>query len=471
MRQRHVRFAFQAAVLALASYACNAIVDPTSSPAEGDGGLDGSEADGSSPPDAGAHTDADASENAPDADAADAFPDALDANVPLTCLRSFGDSSEQVTYGVAMDTQGKLFIAGYHAGALDFGSGALPSSDSGGFGGVHVAKFDETCALLWARGWAGGSPGRPSTVTMAVTAAGDVWLAGAQKYTLVNGSDGEVVNQILYGGSINTYAMTLDPLGNICTTGELLGVEGDFGGGPLPSSGANLFVAKLDANGGHIWSKSFGVDATPSTIAAAPNGDVLVTGYYQEDIDFGGGSLGSGGRRSFLARLAAADGSHVWSQGWSMHFPIVATSPGGDVYLGGRIDNKGVTFGPGVTIAPDAGQSFVAKFAGDGGAVWAFGLDDKILGGIAATATDVRTFGNALASYRASDGQVVWRQPLQPLGGSILESTQGLAVGPAGETVAAAGYTGTISTPGHTITSKSQPGMPPLRDIMLLRRP
>lgn len=68
------------------------------------------------------------------------------------------------------------------------------------------------------------------------------------------------------GGEQLATAMAADAMGNVLVTGHFTG-EIDFGGGPLTSAGTlpgptDVFVAKLDAAGHPLWSKRFGDTAS-----------------------------------------------------------------------------------------------------------------------------------------------------------------------------------------------------------------
>jgi hypothetical protein len=86
----------------------------------------------------------------------------------------------------------------------------------------------------------------------------------------------------------------------------------DFGGGTLTStggqadSGANIFVAKFDTAGNHLWSRGFGGPAgqTPSALAVDSTGAAILTGTFNGTIDFGGNPMmNTGGTDVFLAKL------------------------------------------------------------------------------------------------------------------------------------------------------------------------
>ena len=68
-----------------------------------------------------------------------------------------------------------------------------------------------------------------------------------------------------------------------------------------------MFLAKLDAAGGHRWSKRFGDahDELGITVAADGAGNALLTGDLDGTIDFGLGPLVSAGALNmFVAKFA-----------------------------------------------------------------------------------------------------------------------------------------------------------------------
>lgn len=117
-----------------------------------------------------------------------------------------------------------------------------------------------------------------------------------------------------YRGSVASTA--LDRSGNLLIAGHFQG-ELDLGGEPLKSPTGAWFLAKLDAQGNHVWSKRFrGSIVAFSSIATDPWENVVLTGNVDGISDFGGGPLYPMGRFQhdmFVAKFAA-DGSHQWSK-------------------------------------------------------------------------------------------------------------------------------------------------------------
>ncbi len=82
----------------------------------------------------------------------------------------------------------------------------------------------------------------------------------------------------------------------------------DFGGGSMNSAGGrDIFVAKLaGADGSHIWSRHFGspYEDGGSAVALDASGNPIVTGNFLGMVDFGGGSVGhTTGRDAFVLKL------------------------------------------------------------------------------------------------------------------------------------------------------------------------
>jgi hypothetical protein len=80
----------------------------------------------------------------------------------------------------------------------------------------------------------------------------------------------------------------------------------NLGGTLLSGSGLDVFVAKYDTNGSHVWSRRFGGFDTQisNSVAVNSTGEVSVTGYFANSIDFGTGPMtGLGSYDAFLASI------------------------------------------------------------------------------------------------------------------------------------------------------------------------
>jgi hypothetical protein len=97
-----------------------------------------------------------------------------------------------------------------------------------------------------------------------------------------------------FGKQVMTYSSSVvDKEGNVYTTGRLFREEVDFNPGRdsfiLQSKGLNdIFVFKLNSSGNFLWAKQFGSfdEDWGVDIALDKSGNVYVTGYFSETVDF-----------------------------------------------------------------------------------------------------------------------------------------------------------------------------------------
>jgi hypothetical protein len=195
-----------------------------------------------------------------------------------------------------------------------------------------------------------------------------------------------------YGGSGDQEVLGIaaGANGDLIVTGRFEGSL-PFGAPPLIAAGSqDVFVARFSPTGQHLWSLQAG-DAefqTPTGLAVAPNGDIIVGGYFNGTMTVGGTSVTApGGTDPFLLRLTA-NGDLVWLRrfvaGEDAHVRAVAVDGSGNPVVFGDCQVS-INLGGG---AVDCGSQsmFLAKLPPSG-----------------ATPTWVKTFGGATASEVALD--------------------------------------------------------------------
>jgi hypothetical protein len=254
----------------------------------------------------------------------DAFLAKLDASGGHVFSKRFGDTAGQSAEGVAVDGSKNVIITGYTFGSVDFGAGTQPNQGPGS--DVFVAKFGPSGSLAWGKLFGDGA------------------------------------DQLGYG-------VAAGPAGDVVVTGGFLGTI-DFGNNPLSSSGGkDLFVARLDPSGSHVWSKRFGdgADQTGLAVAVDGAGNAVVTGSFSGTLDFGGAfQITSAGGQDLFAVKLDPSGNVLWAHGYGdvadQHGRGVAIDGSGNAILSGDFSGK-ITFAP--TLLTSAGQAdiFIAKLA------------------------------------------------------------------------------------------------------------
>lgn len=178
-------------------------------------------------------------------------------------------------------------------------------------------------------------------------------------------------------------AVAADANGNVYITGEFSAVV-DFDPGSgidtfRSAGGRDVFLVKYDADGNYLWVKVIGGIAAEQagSVATDANGNVYMTGRFNDTIDFGGNSkLGSlGSTDAYIAKYDSA-GNYLWA----ISYGTIQDDYGSDL----AIDNQGNIYVTGkhyksrtisiYTIWEPA--AFVAKFDTDGNLLW----DGSIVG-------------------------------------------------------------------------------------------
>jgi hypothetical protein len=265
--------------------------------------------------------------------------------------------------GLAVDRAGNLVVAGFLNGVLEIGGVTLssapthysccPQNDVAHSEDVFIAKLDPNGHALFAKSF--GDGGTQYALSLALGSNDDIYVLGDYESTI------------------------------------------DFGGGPL-STGApyvpygsknpyNVFVVRFDANGNHVFSRSFGdsnAGARSGAIAIDPFGDVVFDGYFGGSIAFDSTmftargvldpldqNVVERGGDAFLAKLTA-DGHVVWSRSFghagSTQLPLAtAIDAVGNVHIAGSfqgtLDLGGTALTSHVSCAPGdyAYDGFIAK--------------------------------------------------------------------------------------------------------------
>ncbi len=225
------------------------------------------------------------------ADVYDAFVVKLSSEGEHIYSRRFGGANTQLLRGITTDQQGNAAAVGYFYGDMKLGGLSLTSA---GDYDIVVTKLDPD---------------------------GDVLFA--QRY-----GDDEAQT---------AYQVAFDQAGNILFCGGFAGTVNFGGDSLAAQSAGAVFVAKLSPTGHHTWSRRLGgpFNQVAYSLAVDSADQVIVTGYYEGTASMGGPLLlPTAGLREpniFVAKLEA-DGDHIWSRG----VPVSGNQDAGAVARGWR---------------------------------------------------------------------------------------------------------------------------------------
>jgi len=306
-----------------------------------------------------------------------------------------------VLYDVATGPDGSVFLAGLIKGTVDLGGGPLGTVNTYS---AFVAKYDKNGDHSYSRRFGVvGSIGGAQAQAIAVDGAGNAVIAAGMYGSLVdfggvklNPSAGtfavvkiDPAGNVLYAKqfvgvnaglvdasmtvvTLGNYDIAVDPKGDVFLAGDFTG-NVNFGTPALTGKGGkDIFVAKLDPMGGHLWSKSFGNtgDQIATHVAVDMFGNPAVTGVFPDYLDLGNGIfLNSGTSKEHVFGLKLdTDGSYLWALGSSgsalskVSSTSVAVSALGEVVFSGTTKDM---FSFGMVPAQSGGffDTYVAKLA------------------------------------------------------------------------------------------------------------
>lgn len=316
----------------------------------------------------------------------DAYVAAFTPSGGYSWSKSFGDTSLQVSRGVAIDDAGRVFLIGYFQGTIDLGGGPLTSA--GGHDIWLAALTGGSGSHIWSRRFGDASMqvgwGIDATAQGALAIIGHAQgsvdfgggpLTSAGQYDLFVarfGATGTHVWSHLYGDpEVQAgFGVQIDDatqeLNVLCQFNGTI----DLGGGPLTSAGANdICLAKLTAAGIHLWSRRFGgtLAEYPRGIDVTPEGVIATTGFFEGTCDFGGGPLASAGDSDIFIATYDGEGHHVTSQCFGDDTTQVAQGiafdPDGDLVGVGGIMGT-VNFGGNPLTSYGLFDAYLVKFGG-----------------------------------------------------------------------------------------------------------
>lgn len=406
--------------------------------------------------------------------------------------KRFGDADYQTGRVVASDPSGYVLLGAYLAGGTDFGGGLVTSAGTIDAG---VVKLDPDGNHIWSKALGGSYEDRVDAIT--TDASGNVIVAGTfggtvdfgggpltstgpvnlSAYVVKLDADGNHLWSVTFPGDgfQQVTSVATDAAENVVVTGYFV-MTANFGGNPITSAGApgkaDGFLVKLDAGGNHIWSEAFGADGDDvvAGVAADDDDNVIITGAFQNTVDFGGGPLTSvQSNDAFVAKLDPS-GGHVWSKQFGGQSEqagrAVASDATGDTLVVGTFRST-VDFGGGALTSAGQGDVFVVKLDVSGNHVWSNrygGSESESVVSLAADASgNVLVLGeNGFAPIDLGGGSLgpgIFVAKLDASGSHVwssgfdAEHAYSMAIDPSDNVLFTGGFLGTVDFGGGQMTS------------------
>ena len=231
-------------------------------------------------------------------------------------VKTFGSTLSDRCDAIALDSSGNIYAVGYFNGTINMGGTNLVST---GGRDVFIVKYNNAGAHVWSRKF--GSVGDEIAYAVTVDSADDVYMSGffqgtsnfgttnmssanggldtfVAKYTGANG--GGVWSKRFSPNNSDdiSYGIAACPDGGLVVGGIFQGTINLGGTNHPPTGGYNMYIVKLNATtGGWIWDFAFGgvIDDFVYAVAVDSANNVLMGGFFNGTVNFGGGNITTAG--------------------------------------------------------------------------------------------------------------------------------------------------------------------------------
>lgn len=276
-----------------------------------------------------------------------------DTNGGKQWTRQLGTTGDDLATGIASDSAGNIYVAGYTNGALD------GNTNSGG-NDFFIVKYDNNGNKLWTR--QAGTSSDDQAKAIASDAHGNLIVAGITS----GGLDGNT-----NAGGVDSFVVKYDTDGVKQWTGQLGTVADDFAAsvaldangvaavtgytngafaGQTNSGGNDLFAASYDVSGNNLWITQFGSsgDDRGKGVASDGAGNIYLAGASTGAFDVLSHSDDSG-QNDLIVMKCDATGVKLWS--------VMMGTTGEDSATGIASDSAGNTSVSGYTSGGLAGNT------------------------------------------------------------------------------------------------------------------
>jgi len=343
----------------------------------------------------------------------DVFIAKYDALGNFIWAKRLGNSGEDYSYSLGIDSIGNVYVTGRFAGVVDFDPGIGTYTIAASSGGDYVLKLDGNGNFIWAKQFLGAV--QPNITSdhlgnilitgfnndtcdldpgIGVFKLGTVGSIGGQFILKLN-SQGNFVwakrvllSDLSTSFSSLTYSIKTDYLGNIYTTGYFTNTivlnPGGLSYSVTTTGGNDAFVSKLDSSGNFKWAKQFGSSGWDAATAVTldNNGNAYVTGIFFNTVDFDPSAsvynLSSSGQDDVFILKLDSLGNFIWAKqiGGSdyQNTQAIQLDGSGNIYTGAWFKSS-VDVDPSSAIynltSTGDSDAYILKLDNNGNFIWA----------------------------------------------------------------------------------------------------
>ena len=318
----------------------------------------------------------------------------LDHNGNFLWQKSFGSSlGSDLAVDVDGDASGNIYVTGMFSKNINLGNGVLLNAGTS-YDDVFIAKFDANGTCLWAKMGIGNATDYGNEINL--TPDNKVFTIGFANrgITFENTTFSNATNYGMFVSKHNSNGV-LEWFKLFSATGELSGrgISSDANGNALitgtfkgtltlgttsltaTSADGDVFVAKLDANGNTIWAKTFGQTGENYArgIDSDSEGNIYISGVYDTQITLGSISLVSNGQKDIFLAKFDGNGNAIWAKTIGStgndEGCELEVNTNGNIFLTGSYTST-ITLNDENFVAKGLRDVFVAKMDKNGSSLW-----------------------------------------------------------------------------------------------------
>jgi hypothetical protein len=319
----------------------------------------------------------------------DIFITKINANGSYGWTKRMGGTGADLGYDITTDQAGNIYVAGYFQDTVDFGTdfGATDTKASAGMYDIFITRINADGTYSWTRRMGGAFYDRGYGI--ATDSSGNINVTGlfagivdfgadfgTTDTKTAQGNDDIFITRINANGTYGwtrrmggtsddaCYGIITDSPGNVYVTGDFrqtVNFGADFGTTDIKTAhgAGDAFITRINANGSYGWTKGIGGTGTDlcSGITSDPAGNIYVTGYFWDTVNFGADfgttdtKTSVGAFDIFVTRINA-NGTYGWTRRMGgtvtdLGFDIII-APAGSVYVTGyfgEVADFGTDFG------------------------------------------------------------------------------------------------------------------------------
>ena len=323
-------------------------------------------------------------------------------------VKRAGGSSSDISYGIACDAEGYVYLAGtFSSSSIIFGNKTLSNTGSSGSGDIFIVKYNSDGDVKWAKK-AGGTMSdlcydlaldnygnllltgyfRSNSITFGVTTLTNTTTTGYSEEIFVAKYDtsGNVKWAKKASGANNDSGKSIasDQNGNVYVTGTSKSSTLTFGLTTLTNSQLeDIFLAKYDSSGNELWAKRAGGTNSDEGfgVICDINNNAIITGYFKStSVAFETQTITNSNAADETGDVFIVKYNPSGDVLWAVKGSGSSTEQGntvvcdiqGNIYAAGEFGSSTLTFaGTSGISKPGISNIFLTKLNSSGVALWA----------------------------------------------------------------------------------------------------